>query len=52
MPTKRRAVMTPPKLKAPAILVAEMDQMSAPRAMEVEGKMALARRVPGMEKVM
>jgi hypothetical protein len=29
-----------------------MDQINAPQAMEVEGKKALARRVPGMEKVM
>jgi len=29
-----------------------MDQIRAPIAIEVEGRIALARRVPGMEKTM
>jgi hypothetical protein len=44
--------MTPPKVVAKVMHAVAMDHIRAPMEIEVEGRMALARRVPGMARVM
>lgn len=51
-PMKARQTKSPAGLVVAAWHVAAIDQMAAPAAMEVDGLMALARSVPGIERRM